>query len=229
MDFAVEFPAYYAHVGGASTAGPANIHTYINKNGVLSLNQFRLGSATYTYGGDVRFPGGGILSRIHYSSTDKLLSAGELLYPGSNKMPSFGRWQFKTDAPFSERPSEQKFSFNFWYFPAYQVEWRFEPKTNSYLRWQGGEAHTDKATEKQLFAKNVALVYMRARSAGDGTSHRLYTTVGEGNAVLYLDGAAVNATWRRSTLSSRMKFFKRGTSEELKLNRGLTWIEVLPK
>ncbi|NIT04555.1 DUF3048 domain-containing protein [Candidatus Saccharibacteria bacterium] len=229
MDFALEFPAYYAHVGGASTPGPANIHTYIAKNDVLSLNQFRLGSATYTYGGDVRFPGGGVLSHIHYSSTDKLSQAGELLYPGTNKMPAFERWKFKSDAPFAARPKEQKFSFNFWYFPAYQVGWSFEPKTNSYLRWQGGEVQTDKATGKQLFAKNVALVYMRARSAGDGTSHRLYTTTGEGDAVLYQDGVEVSSTWRRSNLSSRMKFFKRGTNEELELNRGLTWIEVLPK
>jgi len=70
---------------------------------------------------------------------------------------------------------------------------------------------------------------MIGRSAGDGTSHRLYTIIGEGDAVLYRDGQKVLGTWKRSSLSSRMIFFERGTKKELKFNRGLTWIEVIPK
>src|SRR3990172_2838324 len=83
ITWALEFPAYYAHVGGASTIGsPANIHTYIAAHGVLDLDQFRLGASTFTFGGNVLYNGGMVLSHINYNSTKKLWKAGEALYPG---------------------------------------------------------------------------------------------------------------------------------------------------
>ncbi len=229
MSWALEFPGYYAHVGGAAAPGPANIHSFIAQYNVLSLNQFRLGASTYSFGGNVLLPGGGILSHINYTSTSKLWSAGEKLYSGTNKLPKFAQWDFKADRPYDERPESKSFKFNFWYLPAYEVQWKYNRDTNSYLRWQGGKKHVDKATKKQLSAKNVVLTYMTERSAGDGTSHRLYTVTGEGNAVLYRDGRKVLATWKRKSLSARMKFYERGTNKELKFNRGLTWIEIVSK
>lgn len=231
ISWALEFPAYYAHVGGASTAGsPANIHTYIAAHNVLDLDQFRLGSATYTFGGNVLFNGGRVLSHINYTSTSKLWQAGEALYHGTNSLPGFARWSFKAEAPYGQRPASQKVPFSFWAYPAaYKGEWRYDHITNSYLRFQGGVKHIDQATKKQLSAKNVVLAHMTDNSAGDGTGHRLYTVIGQGNAEIYLDGTKILATWKRSSLSSRMKFYQRGTSTEINFNRGLTWIEIIPK
>jgi hypothetical protein len=70
---------------------------------------------------------------------------------------------------------------------------------------------------------------MTDNPAGDGTGHRLYTTTGQGNAEIYLDGVKILATWKRSSLSSRMKFYKRETNTEINFNRGLTWIEIIHK
>ena len=231
ISWALEFPAYYSHVGGASTVGsPANIHTYIAAHDVLDLDQFRLGAATYTFGGNVLFNGGMILSHINYTSTSKLWKAGEALYPGTNHLPNFSRWAFKAEAPYSQRPVSQKIPFSFWSYPtAYKGEWRYDRITNSYLRFQGGAKHLDQATKKQLSAKNVVLAYMTDNSAGDGTGHRLYTTTGQGNAEVYLDGTKILATWKRSSLSSRTKLYRRGTNTEINFNRGLTWIEIIPK
>lgn len=229
IDWALEFPAYYAHIGGASTPGPANINAYIAAHNVLNLNQFRLGTSTFTFGGNVLFRGGSILSRIYYTSTGKLWQAGESLYPGTNKLPEFAQWSFKADRPYAKRPKTQDFSFNFWYLSDYAVKWHYDRETNAYFRRQGGKSHLDKATKEQLSAKNVALVYTVERSAGDGTSHRLFTTTGQGNAVVYRDGQKVLATWKRPSLSSRMRFFERGTNKEIKFNRGLTWVEILSK
>ena len=231
ITWALEFPAYYAHVGGASTIGsPANIHTYIAAHGVLDLDQFRLGASTFTFGGNVLYNGGMVLSHINYTSTKKLWKAGEALYPGTNKLPNFSKWKFKADAPYDLRSATQKIPFSFWGYPeAYKGEWRYDRTTNSYLRFQGGAKHLDQATKKQLSAKNVVLAHMTDNPAGDGTGHRLYTTTGQGNAEIYLDGVKILATWKRSSLSSRMKFYKRGTSTEISFNRGLTWIEIIPK
>ncbi|NIT04515.1 hypothetical protein GTO10_06505, partial [Candidatus Saccharibacteria bacterium] len=67
------------------------------------------------------------------------------------------------------------------------------------------------------------------RSAGDGTSHLLHDTTGSGEALVFLDGKKIKATWKRRSLSNRTIFYKRGTKKEISFNRGLTWIEVLPK
>lgn len=231
MGWALEFPAYYAHVGGASTVGsPANIHPYISAHNVLSLNQFRLGEATFASGGKVKLPSGATLSNIKYTSTSKLWLAGEALYPGTNSLPGFAQWTFKAEAPYGQRPASQKIPFSFWSYPtAYKGEWRYDPLMNSYLRFQGGAKHLDQATKEQLAAKNVVLAYMTDKSAGDGTGHRLYTNTGQGNAEVYLDGTKTLATWKRPSLSARMKFYQRGTNTEISFNRGLTWIEVIPK
>lgn len=231
ISWALEFPAYYAHVGGASTKGsPANIHTYIAAHNVLDLDQFRLGASTFSFGGNVLFNGGMVLSHINYTSTKKLWQAGVALYPGTNSLPNFSQWSFKADAPYGQRTAAQKISFSFWSYPAaYKGEWRYDRITNSYLRFQGGAKHLDQAIKKQLSAKNVVLAHMTDRSAGDGTGHRLYTTTGQGNAEIYLDGIKILGTWKRTSLSARMKFYKRGTSTEIGFNRGLTWIEIIPK
>ncbi|MEX1068679.1 MAG: DUF3048 domain-containing protein [Patescibacteria group bacterium] len=230
IGWSLEFPAYYAHVGGAGTPGPANIHSYIPAHGVLDLDQFRLGEATFASGGKVKLSNGVTLSNIKYTSTSKLWQAGEALYPGTNKLPDFSQWAFKADAPYADRPASQKISFKFWSYPSsYAGEWRYDPITNSYLRFQGGKKHLDQATKQQLSAQNVVLAYMTDVSAGDGTGHRLYTIIGQGNAEVYLDGTKILATWKRSSLSSRMKFYRRGTNNEISFNRGLTWIEIVPK
>lgn len=228
IDWALEFPAYYAHVGGAGTPGPADINTYIAKNNVLSLNQFRLGSPTYTYGGDVLL-GSIILSHIDYTSTAKLWEAGESLYPGTNFLPEFAVWKFKADAPFGDRPQSQEISFDFDGLPLYAGRWVYDQKNNSYFRFQGGSPHLDQATGQQLSAKNVVLVQMQQSFVGDGTGHSLYSTTGEGEATLYRDGKEILATWKRPSLSSRMLFYERGTTQELEFDRGSTWIEIIPK
>lgn len=230
IDWALEFPGYYSHIGGAATFGsPANIFVYIKQKGVLDLDQFKLGSSTYWAGGAVYLTGNTILSYIKYTSTEKLWQAGENLYPGTNELPDFKAWQFKNDEPLDERPEEQEVAFIFWYPAHYGVAWRYDRARNTYLRWQGGSPHIDQATGEQLWAKNVVLFYTLQRSAGDGTAHLLYDTVGSGDALVYLDGKEIAATWQRNSLSDRTVFYKRGTQEEIAFNRGSTWIEVLPK
>lgn len=229
IDWALQFPAYYAHVGGAETEGsPANIYDYIAAKNVLTLNQFYLGSRTYTYGGDVLL-GSLILSHLDYTSTQKLWEAGEYLYPGTNTLPNFATWKFKAEAPYVERPAAQEIPFDFWVPSAYAGRWVYDNTDNVYRRYQSGRAHIDQATGKQLAARNVILSYMNEYAAGDGTAHRLYKTIGQGDALIFRDGKEIPATWKRPTLSSRMLFYERGTDREVEFNRGLTFIEVISK
>ncbi len=61
---------------------------------------------------------------------------------------------------------------------------------------------------------------------GHGT-HALYGTKGQGKAKILMDGKVVEATWSKKTRLDRTKFSDI-TGKEIALNRGLTWIEILP-
>jgi hypothetical protein len=55
----------------------------------------------------------------------------------------------------------------------------------------------------------------------------LYTNIGSGDAIIFMDGKATKITWRKPDRLSRMKFYDQ-QGKELVLDRGQIWIEMLP-
>ena len=151
---------------------------------------------------------------------------------------SFVLWSFKDDAALTDRP--QAFSAEFAnsglsasYAGDYVVKWQYDHDSNSYLRFNGGVEHRDMDTNQQLLAKNVVLLFTTMTIADDGYSeeghgvHTLYGTKGSGKAKFLIDGKVIDGTWAKKTRLDRTHFFD-AKGLELKLNRGLTWIEILP-
>ena len=60
----------------------------------------------------------------------------------------------------------------------------------------------------------------------DELKHILYTTTGTGNALIFMNGEAVKATWSKPTRESELTFADR-KGEEILFARGLTWISVV--
>lgn len=58
-------------------------------------------------------------------------------------------------------------------------------------------------------------------------SHTLYGNKGTGKAIFLLDGKEVEGTWAKPTRTDRTLFFDT-IGNEMKFNRGLMWIEILP-
>ena len=54
-----------------------------------------------------------------------------------------------------------------------------------------------------------------------------YTTLGEGEALIFQNGDVMEATWRKRTQDDQLKFFIKAGSE-VTLVRGETWIEAVP-
>lgn len=135
---------------------------------------------------------------------------------------------FKADAPASQRPSHFTLSIDFSYGD-YNVQWRYDPRTNDYLRSMGGVPHVDAITGKQLTAKNI--VVMRTAESADHDpftpgSIRLQTE-GSGPVTVYRDGQTIAGTWNKSSVESSLQWSD-PSGQPIKLDRGPTWVEVVP-
>jgi len=228
----------YTHVGGANTPGPANALGQIEDYGWVGkndLNQFSIGFPTFWR--DYERLGKPVATEhTVYSATQKLWAIGEKrgltnVDENDNKWDEkFEKWTFKEDIAPASRPASGGASFVFWKgYDQYGVRWVYDPKTNEYKRFNGGVPHLDRNNNKQLSAKNIILVFTDEENANDGyenNAHLLYGTTGKGKAVILQDGVVTEGQWSKKNRLSRMKFYN-ADGEEIKLNKGQTWIEVL--
>lgn len=242
----------YAHVGGANTDGPADALGQIERYGWAAfndLNQFSIGFPTFwrdyeRLGKDVS------TEHTVYTATDKLWSfaankrkltnleiddrTGKLITWDQDFVP----WSFKDDAVLENRPEKFSAEFNISntqasYLDDYTIRWQYDRDSNSYLRSNGGAAHQDLNTGQQLSAKNIILLFTIMTIADDGYleeghgAHTLYGTKGSGKAKFFLDGTVIDGIWAKKTRIDRTMFFD-NKGQEIKFNRGLIWVEVLP-
>lgn len=211
LDWAAEYGSLYAHAGGSPQALAA-----ISGLNIISINQ--IGGAHAYYWRDIT------KSAPHNLYTSSELLARALRDYDLEKDSSFSGWEFKDDASLSERPSEDKFVRIDFSTYSYEVEWNYDRESNSYLRSNGGEAQIDKNNDKQVSAKNV-IVQKTDTGILDNEARLDIKTDGEGDAIVFQDGQAVTGTWKKD--NNRTRFYD-VNDEEIELNAGQTWIEVVP-
>lgn len=242
----------YAHVGGANTPGPANALGQINSYGweaYNDLNQFSIGFPTF-YRDYERLGPDTATEHTVYGATTKIWEFAAKKRGLSNVETddrtgkeiawntNFVSWKFKDDVSLAERPASFMAEFrlsnaNTSFANDYIVKWTYDKDSNAFLRFNGGVSHNDMNTNSQISAKNIILQFMTMGIADDGYAeenhgtHTLYGTKGQGKAKILMDGKVTEATWTKKTRLDRTRFFDI-TGKEIALNRGQTWIEILP-
>jgi len=109
--------------------------------------------------------------------------------------------------------------------PNYYVEWHYNPKNNDYLRYLARQLHQD-ASAETIKAKNIIIQYVPAQVL-DSDGRLNLKLIGWGGAHIFQDGKVYEGVWKKPSASARTIFFD-NQGEEIKFNRGATWIEVLP-
>lgn len=230
----------YAHVGGAATPGKADALGEIKELGwhlYNDLDQFGVGYPNYWRDGD-RLKG---VATEHtmYTNTIKLYNytkeERELTHvdkKGVSWDENFEPWKF-TD-PSDTKGDSTSISYGFWDGPSYSsdysVSWTYDPEKSVYLRKNGGVAHMDKNTDTQLEASSVVVMQADESTVNDGYDagqHLYYDVVGTGDALVFKDGNAIEATWEKEEEESMLRFYD-DSSEEIELTRGKIWVSVLP-
>jgi len=196
-----------------------DVYRFIGSYGLYSISQDKNGAEVFSNVVSGTQPQSYLNIGKLYSYLGKVY--GSYLWVDSNNYTS---WNFKEDQP---NPVVKEFSFNFWDLTDYEVKWVYNQGQNNYLRNQGGSAFTDKKNGKQVKAKNVILIFAKETQTSDAYSNLKYNLIGEGDAYFYLDGKHIKGTWKKTTVKSQLKFYD-SNKEEMKFNRGNTWIEMLP-
>ncbi len=239
LDWASEYgeTPLYVHVGGANLPGPANalgqIQTYGwgGRNG-NDLNQFAIGYPTFWR--DYERLGHTVATEhTMYSTTEKLWAEGKQR-GWTNEDPDTGvDWQEHYQPwPVAEEeiqgPDAQKMSFGFWEgYGEYGVRWQYNEQAGVYERSNGGSPFTDLNNDQRISAKVVIVQFTDEEGPIDELKHLLYDTTGGGKALIFQDGKVTEGSWTKAKRTSRTKFLTR-TGEEIPLNSGKIWIEILP-
>lgn len=105
----------------------------------------------------------------------------------------------------------------------YNSHYDYDAASNSYLRSEGGKAHTDERSGQQIAPKVVIGLVM---SQGKNGIYTTYNTIGSGAAYVFQDGVVTVGTWAK-TANNNQFTFKDGNGAELKLNPGRTWLTVV--
>jgi hypothetical protein len=140
----------------------------------------------------------------------------------------FKKWTFQ-DGKSSSSPSAGDIKFSFWNNqPDYDVEWKYDSASNSYLRFNGGTAHVDWEFDKaQLSAKNVVIMFAQQKGPVDTEKHMFYQVIGTGKAIVFQNGVAVSGTWSKASALDREVFYDTN-GKEIQIVRGATWVEIVP-
>lgn len=100
----------------------------------------------------------------------------------------------------------------------------YDEKNQSYTRYKDGELHIDEYNEKPIAATNIIIKQVSSRVI-DKEGRLDLELIGEGNGIFITQGKGIFITWKKGSLSEKTSFFDE-TGEELKLNPGITWIQV---
>lgn len=134
----------------------------------------------------------------------------------------FNEKQKKLSENYKEILSAQK--INITYNKNNTTGYEYDKNNEVYSRFKDEQRHVDELDNKQLSAKNI-IVLETKKSVLDNAGRLYLGTVGEGRALYITNGEAVEITWSKNKETARTKFYS--GNEEIKLNPGNTWIQVV--
>lgn len=217
IDWLSEYDAFYAHAGGSPTA-------------LARISQYGIKDSANDNSAYHREPRAGIASEhTLFVDVSKIFSLGT----SSHSWPAtFGTssWKFKDAAKtFGTVP---KITLNF-SSSQFQVIWTHDPTKDTYSRVLDSLAHKDAVSGEQISASTIIVMTVSHSAnppyAGTGKeSEWTMATIGSGAVSIFEDGSRVDGTWKKSSRVDRTRFYD-STGNEIQLNRGKIWVEVLPQ
>lgn len=215
VDLTRELNAMFVHSGGSPAALDA-----IRTTGINDFNQFFNGQYFWR---DADRAKNKAAEHTLYSSSELLARA--LRDTDAPLVGTFTPWRFTDDAPRAERPTEPKtITIDFSSFN-YKVEYRYDPGKNVYLRFMAEQPHAME-DGTQIAAANVVVHYAPTTLA-DNAGRLDIDLIGEGPAVVFRNGSATDATWKKGSPGERTRYYD-ATGAEIEFIAGPTWVEIVP-
>lgn len=216
VDWADEYGGIYAHVGGS----PQALGKLSQDSKIVDLNQI---------GGDQIY----FWRDLDIAAPHNLLTSGEKMafavrdFLGETPVASFQPWTFKDDANKEDRPTGEHHVQIDFSSESYAVDWKYERKTNTYVRSNGGEAQVDQLNNQPLVAHTLVVQFISTSLIDQATGRLAMKTIGSGRAVVFVDGQRIDGTWLKADDNSRTQFTD-AQGQLIPFNAGSIWVEVVP-
>jgi hypothetical protein len=216
LDFAMEHDAIYTHVGWSPMA-QSDISKFkiANVNGLVVSNEVIWD-----------------LTKDKNNWQDSYSSMEKLLEYSSKKGY---RMQSKVKYPFSYNAKDVALEGG---IPATRIElkystyansgYEYDEQTRTYKRLRQGKPHMERVSEKQIEVKNIIIRFTKNFTIpGDKEGRQDMVTTGSGDGWFISCGTAIKIKWSKESRSSQTKYTDEA-GKEITLNRGQTWIQVMP-
>ena len=209
IQFAMGLDAIFAHWGGSHFALDKLDNKIMDNINALYLD----GSVFYRKHG-IPKPHDG------FATIERLVDYSKRV--GYRLEDKFSGYQFYNE----ENPIDKDGMLTIGYPSIYRVDYKYDHKTNSYLRFKGNKKDKDKLDSKQISAKNVVIMYAFSRQI-EGQYNDV-DVEGEGKAIVYQNGWEIRGKWKKDKGDMRSKlYFYNDSGEEIKFVPGQIWIQVV--
>ncbi len=187
---------------------------------VMKRNETRLGrevATEHTYMGFLNFAWKEALKRGY----------ANLMPDGKTWLSGYKSWKFGTPDVSKSVPATN-ISYEFWKnSPDFNVAWKYDINTKTYLRNLAGAPHTDLDTKKQLAATNVIIEFTKEEGPLDEHKHMFYNVIGEGTGLYFHDGVGQEIKWKKSKQADRT-IYSDLAGKEIVFSPGQFWVSILP-
>jgi len=209
VDWLAAFDASVAHVGGSAAS-----LTEIRNGSYRDIDQF-FNSASYWRATDRYAP------HNVYTSFAKLDALNVAKGYTTSSFDGF----LRTDGKPIAEPTATSVNINI-SSALYNSSYVYDAKTNTYARSLGGVPHLDREEGQITPSVVIALKVNESTVLEDGYRQKI-DTIGSGEAVIFQNGNAIDATWSKASRKDQI-VFKDINNKEIALNRGQTWISAVP-
>jgi hypothetical protein len=218
--WAAEWRSVYVHMGGSPQALALLRSSKGRGPVVYDADGFRY-EGTYLWRIPTRFA-----PHNTYTDAKNLRTMGKKV--GAKAVDYKSPWKFGPDKLLSLRPKGGSIVVP---YLANRITYKYNRKTNSYLRSVTGESkQTDASSKKRIAPKNVIVMAVAFGALNDGSSkHRLEAQFkGKGVAWIATGGTTIKGEWRKKTMTAPTRFYDKH-GEQVTLTAGQTFIQVIPK
>jgi len=212
IPLALGLDAIYAHWGGSHFA-----YDKLDAGILNNIDALKDWYGAYYRKSNILAPHNG------FTSMEKLLSA-------------IKKSKYRTENKFSGYPHEKSLNSKtqisngkliIGYGGKYSVYYEYNPKTNIYLRWRGGEKEIDRNNNEQVETSVIAVMRAESRMI-EPPDYNEVDVEGKEEAIIYQNGEEIKGYWKKEGHYSNSKlYFMDNNNNEIKFAPGKIWIEIV--
>ena len=218
IDYALESDSIYAHYGWSPFAendikafGVNNLNGLYDTIPFWRVNDYRAPHNVFTS-----------IAKIYEASDNK----GYRKTSNDWKLLNYQVKDYNLEEKYTEDPNvivANSISFN--YIASQTRSFTYNPENKYYLRNMNNEPHIDATTKEQYHYKNLIIMKVNNFTL-DSYGRQDLDTVGNGDGYYLTNGYAIPIKWSKDARNAKTRYIY--NDEEIKINDGNTFIEVVP-